>query len=503
MIRSAYLICFIVWYATGSNTIEAQPKSLPMSLEIEGQGKPAEASNTPNILVLLVDDLGWVDVGCQGSNFYETPHIDRLATEGVRFTSGYSACSVCSPTRASYLTGKYPHRLKVTNTIDGGNVHTSRVHDGVQTPSAGYLSSDELTLPQLLKRYGYSTYHVGKWHLGMHAPSTNQENFSPTSRGYDVNIGGGHYGAPATFFDPYHIPERPGYKKMPLSSRKKGEYLTDRLTDEAILLLKKHRANKKHEPFFLTMAYYAVHTPIEAPVERVKEFKGKEPHHGQSNATYAAMVSAVDESVGRILELLDHLELADNTLVVFTSDNGGRILSFRESPPPTDNAPLRNGKATGYEGGLRVPWIIRWPGITIPGLVSKEPVITADIFPTLAKAVGATVKNTNQLDGIDIRPALEGKPLKRDALYWHFPHFRRHPDPYSIIQEKGWKLIKTYHSVGPKYELYHLNEDVGESNNLAEKELLRRDHLARKLEAHLKQTGAELPSITTTSPKYQ
>lgn len=461
---------------------------------------PEKKSPQLNVIVLLIDDLGWVDLSCQGSTFYETPNIDRLAKQGMRFTAGYSACAVCSPTRCCYLTGKYPHRLGTTNTIDGGKAKSKYTKNGVQLPAAGMLSLQEITLPQLLKKNNYQTYHIGKWHIGT-LTKTEQKaknvkevdgSYAPTKRGYDQAIAASRWGAPRSYFDPYgNKPNQTklGSKVVPITPRKKDEYLTDRLADEAVALLKKHHADKKNKRFFLSMSYYGVHTPIQAPQNRIAKFANKKPHNGQKDPTYAAMVSAVDDSVGRILKTLDTLGIANETLVIFSSDNGGRTKGNL-----TDNTPLRAGKASGYEGGIRVPWIIRWPGVIKPNTISKTPIITADIFPTIAAMVGANTQPCGQLDGVNLRPAFEGKPLKRDSLYWHFPHFRLHPEPYSIIREHEWKLIKTYYADGPKYALYDLTNDIGESKNLADKEPARRDRLIKKLEQHLKATGAKLPT---------
>ncbi|MEM7396904.1 MAG: sulfatase, partial [Verrucomicrobiota bacterium] len=334
-----------------------------------------------NFVVVLVDDLGWMDLSCQGSTYYETPNIDRLADEGMRFTDGYASCAVCSPTRAAVMTGRYPGRLYVTDWIrsrfQGGRFPDDTVNPfnlpftggkkRLMTPrNALWLESSEITIAELLKPKGYVSCHIGKWHLGT-------DEWYPEKQGFDYNFGGCDYGQPPNYFDPYNQPKgrhqmlRDGIPHLP--SRKPGEYLTDREGDEAVGFIRKH----KDDPFFLYLANYAVHTPIQARKDLTAKYEAKEKTN-QKNARYAAMVHSVDDAVGKVLATLDELKLADRTVVIFTSDNGGLL-------GPTHNAPLRSGKGYPFEGGIRVPWIVKWPGVAQPGSVSAVPVSSVDIFP--------------------------------------------------------------------------------------------------------------------------
>ncbi|HEX6984675.1 MAG TPA: sulfatase, partial [Planctomycetaceae bacterium] len=335
------------------------------------------AERPPNVVLILVDDLGWKDLGCQGSTFYETPHIDALARQGMRFTQAYAACAVCSPTRAAVLTGKYPARLGVTDWIRPRHSRDAKEHK--LSKSGGYVENlgrplltpanrfeldlGEVTLAERLKAAGYATCHVGKWHLG-------DPGHLPTDQGFDRNVGGYDYGQPPSYFDPYtnnRLPE--GIPTLP--PRRDGEYLADREADEAAAFIREN----KGRPFFLSYWPYEVHTPLQAKPELVERYKAK-PKSEQSNATYAAMIQSLDEAVGRIIATLDDLGLTDDTLVVFTSDNGGLL-------GPTNNAPLRSGKGYPYEGGLRVPLLVRRPGVVPAGTVSDLPACSIDLAPTI------------------------------------------------------------------------------------------------------------------------
>jgi arylsulfatase A-like enzyme len=449
----------------------------------------------PNIVLMLVDDLGWMDLSCQGSDFYETPNIDRLAKKGVRFDNGYAACAVCSPSRAAVQTGRYPHKTGVTDWIrsrfQGGKIPENKANPCWKPQSewlntnnkkkkllvphnALWLEKDEITLAELLKPAGYTSCFVGKWHLGA-------DDWYPTKQGFDYNFGGCDYGQPPSYFDPYNNPKhrhehiRKGIPGLP--GRKAGEYLSDREADEAVAFIEKH--HKK--PFFLMLANYAVHTPIQAKADVTEKYVKKYTDQKQSNAKYAAMVESVDDAMGKIMKTLDRLELTDNTLVIFTSDNGG--LS-----KVTNNEPLRSGKGYAYEGGLRVPFIAKWPQKIKPDQVLNTPVISMDIFPTLAHAAGLENMPVKS-DGLDIVQLMQ-KPKQRNTLYWHFPHYRHSPGPYSIIREGDWKLIKWYE--GPK-ELYNLKEDLSESKDLSKQMPEKVAHLEKKLMAHLKQNTDRIP----------
>lgn len=448
-----------------------------------------------NFVLVLVDDLGWMDLGCQGSTFYETPNIDRLASQGMRFTNGYAACAVCSPTRAAVQTGRYPGRLFVTDWIrsrfQGGNIPADKVNPclkpqsewrGKQVlcpPNALWMESSEVTIAEALKAAGYATCYIGKWHLGT-------DPWYPTEQGYDENYGGCDYGQPPNYFDPFNQPKgrhemlRAGIPGLP--SRKKGEYLSDREADEAVMFIRKH----KDQPFFLQLANYAVHTPIQAKADVTAKYEAK-PKTQQKNAKYAAMVESVDDAVGRVMETLRELKIEDRTVFIFTSDNGGLL-------GPTNNSPLRSGKGYAYEGGIRVPFIVRWPDVVKPGSTSDVPVTSVDIFPTIVKATGQPLPGDRDIDGLDLKPVLTqtGK-LDRTAIYWHFPHYRHQPGPYSIIRDGDWKLIKWYE--GPT-SLFNLKEDLGEKKDLAATLPDKVKALDDKLITHLKSIDAKIPIQT-------
>jgi arylsulfatase A len=442
----------------------------------------------PNFVLILVDDMGWADTGCYGSRYYETPNIDRLAAQGMRFTNAYAACAVCSPTRASIMTGRYPARLGVTDWIrsrfQGGKIPADKKNPTQYVggknqklrcpPNALWMELDEITIAEALKPAGYTSCHIGKWHLGA-------DDWYPDKQGFDYNIGGCDYGQPPTYFDPYF---RKGQGDIPtLPPRLTGEYLTDREADEAVNFIRTH----KDKPFFLYMAHYAVHTPIEAKADVVHKYQGKPPTQ-QKNARYAAMVESVDDAVGRICATLDELGLTDHTVVLFTSDNGGLL-------PVTNNAPLRSGKGYPYEGGIREPLIVRWPGVVRPGSTSDEPVTSVDYFPTFCEAAGVPLPTDREIDGVSLVEHLRSggrQTLDREALFWHFPHYRGSDVvPYSIIRAGDWKLIKQYE--GPTFELFNLKEDPSELSDLSKVLPEKVRELDARLQAWLLRTGAKLP----------
>ncbi len=459
----------------------------------------AEGESHPNVILFLVDDLGWMDLSCQGSEFYETPHIDRLARQGIRFTSGYAACAVCSPTRAAVQTGRYPARLGVTDWIRMWFQTGLDSPDGPQPPeyeisttrklrcptNRRHLALNEVTMAEALKAAGYVCGHVGKWHLG-------QEAWYPERQGYDFNRGGCDLGLPGSYFDPYDISvwrRFPLFKKLynaklknipTLPPRRPGEYLTDRLADEAVGFIKSHRGR----PFFLNICTYAVHTPLQAKRELIERYAAKPRTRGEK-PVYAAMIHSVDDAVGRILATLDELKLTERTVVIFTSDNGGYLAA-------TSNAPLRSGKGHAYEGGIRVPWIVRWPGVTEAGTTSDVPISSIDLFPTILQITGAELPDQREVDGVSLVPLFKQTGTwKRDALYWHYPHYWSDETPYSIIRSGDWKLIKHYE--GPTFELYNLANDLGEKDNLAPSMPERVRELHQELAAHLEAVGAKLP----------
>jgi arylsulfatase A-like enzyme len=440
------------------------------------------------MVLILADDLGWSDVGCFGADLHETPHIDRLADEGVRFTQAYSAAPVCSPTRAAIMSGKSPARLQITIWHEGAVRPPTSRGTLVAAPSEDHLPLEEVTLAEQLRSQGYATLHVGKWHLGTAA-------YYPEAQGFDVNIGGTHWGAPATFFWPFagwFGSQQDEWRYVPgLPLGENQEYLTDRLTSEAIRLIDRVR----DRPFFLNMWYHAVHTPIEAPADDVARFqKDLDPSRHHQNSTFAAMVYRLDENVGRLLKALNARGLAENTVVVFTSDNGGFINEHR-GQPVTDNFPLRSGKGSLYEGGIRVPWIIRWPGTASPGTTCATPVCSFDLYPTLLAAAGVPAEATGTgVDGVDLTPLLRDPEarLPRSELFFHYPHYYQTTSPVSAIRSGDWKLLEYFED--GHVELYDLAIDLSESRDVAAQQPERARQLRERLDAWRRDVKARLPS---------
>ncbi len=435
------------------------------------------APTNPNIVFFLIDDLGWADLGCYGSRYYETPRIDELAAQGMRFTDAYAACCACSPTRASILTGKYPARLHLTDWIPG----STRPNTKLLIPDwRKYLPREEVTIAEVLKSAGYATAAVGKWHLG-------GEPYFPERQGFDLNVAGSNIGAPRSYFDPYG--DRP---KIP--GGEPNEYLTDRLTDEAVEFIGDHRS----EPFFLYLSHYAVHTPIQAKAELIAKYRDKPASGGQKSPVYAAMVDSVDQSVGRIMDTLDRFNLTDRTVVFFFSDNGGLA-----RPTATNNSPLRSGKGFPFEGGVREPLIVRWPGVVPPGTVCRELVTSVDFYPTIAQMVCSKtpVSEDAEIDGVSLTPLLrQTGTLDRDAIYWHYPHYNPIGGyPYGAIREGDWKLIEFYED--EHVELYNVTDDISESNDLADKEPELAARLREKLHQWLKSVDAQMarPNVNRRS----
>jgi arylsulfatase A-like enzyme len=436
-----------------------------------------EQKAPPNVVLILADDLGWSDLACTGSDLHETPHLDKLAQQGVRFTDAYSASPICSPTRASILTGKHPARLGITIWREAA-LNPPRNRRLLPPSSVADLPHSEATLATTLQAAGYRTALVGKWHLG-------EADHAPETHGFDVNIGGTHWGAPTTYFYPYRRPFTQVQERryIPhLEFGKPGEYLTDRLTDEAIRVI--DWATEAKQPFFLYPAHYAPHTPIEAKPELLKRYEGKvTPKLRHRNPAYAAMVHSLDESVGRILDRLEKNGLTDRTLVLVTSDNGGQIGTY-DGMTVTDNTPLRSGKGSLYEGGVRVPLIVRWPGVTTPGTVCDEPVVSTDLYWTIADAAGVHVGEPlkGERDGQSLVPLLRDakQRLDRKTLFFHYPHYYPTAAPVSSLRARDWKLLE-YHE-DSRVELYNLKDDLGETQNLVDakpdtaKELLQRLH---------------------------
>jgi arylsulfatase A-like enzyme len=446
-------------------------------------------TSRPNILFILIDDLGWRDLTCYGSSFYETPNLDRLATEGIRFTDAYAACPVCSPTRASIQTGKYPATVGITDWIDWhGHCHP-RKGRLIDVPYVRELPHDDVTIAQALREGGYQTWHVGKWHLG--GPDC-----SPLNHGYEINIGGCDWGCPSRgYFSPWQIPVLP-------EGAFEGQYLTDHLTDEAIRLIQE----RDDRPFFLNFCHYAVHTPIQAPAELVAKYEAKAkalgldaidsievgepyPYKGnwqggikrrriQSHAVYAAMMENLDWNIGRVLQALEETGQAENTLVVFTSDNGGLATS---EGSPTCNAPLAEGKGWMYDGGVREPLLIRWPAGIAPGQLCPTPVTSPDFYPTFLEVAGLPLRPEQHVDGVSFLPFLDGAAdFDRGPLFWHYPHYgNQGGTPGCAIRQGDWKLIEFFED--GRLELYNLRADISETRNLVEE----RSELSHELHAQL------------------
>ena len=442
-----------------------------------------------NFIIINVDDLGWTDLGCYGSTYYETPNLDKLASESVKFTDAYASCAVCSPTRAAIMTGRYPARVGVTDWIHHLDRHAETAVKNKQNPTEYvgnpnkkllcppnpyWMELDEITIAEMLKGAGYTTCHIGKWHLGHYY-------WFPDKQGFDYNYGGTEIGQPPTYFDPYYSNERrPSISTLP--PRLKGEYLTDRETDEACKFLIKN-ADK---PFFLNMCHYAVHTPLQAKEEIINKYKEK-PKTNHTKPVYAAMIESVDHAAGKIIETLEDLEILEKTVIIFTSDNGGL------KGHSTDNSPLRSGKGYPYEGGIRVPLIIYWKGRAPAGTESDTPVSSIDLFPTICEAAGIGLPGDRVIDGESIIPALiRSDNLRREALFWHFPHYRgRDVVPYSIIRKGDWKLIKRYE--GKTFELFNLKDDLSETADLSERMPDKVEELDKNLQNWLKESNAKLP----------
>jgi len=431
----------------------------------------------PNILLILIDDLGWTDLRCQGNKNLETPNIDAFARQGMGFTSAYAAAPVCTPTRAAIMTGLSPARLGITNHAPGDPTFRPQGSNWTQGESLTYLSLDYITLAERLKAKGYTTGFLGKWHLshrkgkdenGPHEPRLRAEH-----QGFDLNIGGCDYGGPPTYFDPYRIPN--------IKPRQKGEYLTKRLADESIDFIKQHQ----HEPFFLALWNYTVHWPMEAPLALVEKYKNRE---GLKDHRYAAMIEEMDRQIARVLTALNELNLAEDTLVIFTSDNGayGGVTHLH---------PLRGCKGHLYEGGIRVPMFMRWPGKIQPNTVCSEPVISTDLFPTILEAAGLEPDNNQLLDGESLVPLLKQTgSLERDAVCFHYPNYAFHGKNRmgGAIRQGDYKLIMWYDD--DSVELYNLNEDIGEKTSLSQTMPEKAKMLKAKLQAWLKTTGAKMPT---------
>ena len=456
-----------------------------------------DAAKQTNFLFFLVDDMGWADIGANGSTYHETPNIDRLARSGMRFTQGYAAGSVCSPTRASIMTGRHPVRVDITDWIPG---QANRPANPLLHPEdRSHLPLEEITIAEALKEHGYQTFFAGKWHLG-------DKGQWPTDQGFDINIGGHHRGSPpGGYYGPWSNPT--------LKAKRKGEYLTERLTEESVKFLEERDQAK---PFLLYLSYYNIHTPIQAYKKHInhyqskaaKAFEGKTPtepeHDGtnrlrQDNPALATMVAAVDDSVGVLLAKLTELKLDENTVVIFFSDNGGLSTLQRGRFGPGCNLPLRAGKGWLYEGGVREPTIIRAPGVTQPGSVSHKPMVSMDFFPTMLDLAGRPLQPKRHIDGQSLMPQLKGNDSGMRTFYWHYPHYHGSAwKPGASIRDGDWKLIEFYHY--KNFELYNLADDPGERQNLAKAKPAEAKRLRANLAAWQKRMGAKMP---TPNPDYE
>ena len=429
----------------------------------------------PNIVLFYIDDLGWKDVGFNGSVYYETPHIDRLAREGIIFTDAYANAPNCAPSRASLMTGQYTprHKIYTVNSSARGREENRRM---IPVPNTDTLALHYVTLAEALREAGYTTGHFGKWHLG-------DTGFFPEDQGFDVNVGGYHRGSPrGGYFSPYNNPK--------LTDGPEGEYLTDRLTDEAISFIDQN----KDQPFFLYLTHYAVHTPIQAKADIEAKYEHKTPDGGQDNPTYAAMIESTDQSVGRVLNRLDTLGLTDNTVVIFYSDNGGAVQA-------TSNEPLRGYKGMLYEGGIRVPLAVKWSAKIAPGRTDATPVIGTDLYPTLLEITGAAAP-AHAMDGVSLMPLLAGTGrLAVRSLYWHFPAYleasRRLPGPWRTtpvggVRRGDYKLIEFFED--GTLELYNLRNDQGETTNLADQMPDRVEELHEILRTWREAVDADMPT---------
>ncbi len=431
---------------------------------------PESQDPPPNVVFFLVDDMGYGDIGPYGNRYHKTPNIDKLAQDGMLFTDAYAAAPNCSPTRASILTGKWPARTGITQYLPGNVLPYAKLK---QPALPAGLPLDEAIIAEPLRAAGYATASIGKWHLG-------GGQFAPGQRGFDVAFAGGHWNAHESMFAPHPYVEVPGARP--------GDYLTDRLTTEALSFINENQ----EAPFFLYLPYYAIHSPIEAKQDLIDGYTGREDSTGRNNATYAAMVEGVDQSVGKIISLLDELDLTERTVVVFFSDNGG-------VPSRAFNGPFKSGKGFLWEGGIREPLIVKWPGVVESGARSSVPVTSVDFYPTLLEIAGAPDVQGHHSDGMSLVPLLEqtGDWL-RDALYWHYPHYSNAgATPTAAIRSGDWKLMEFFED--DHVELYNLREDPGESRDVSGNEPEKAQEMLKNLKAWRENIGAK-PAIK--NPAY-
>lgn len=452
--------------------------TIPFSASVQAD------SRQPNVLFIFLDDFGWRDCGFMGSDYYETPHLDSLAMEGMVFTNAYAAAANCAPSRACLLSGQYTPRHEIYNVgtkLRGNPKHSRLKH----VPGVDILPTSIKTWAHQIRAAGYKTATIGKWHLSK----------DPLPYGFDFNFAGTHSGSPPRGYFPPH-PGAPGLKDAP-----KDEYLTDRLTDEAIKFIKENRAS----PWMLYLTHFAVHTPLQARQDLLEKYEAKPKGELHDSAVMAGMIQSVDDGVGKIIETLKELDLSNDTVVVFTSDNGGY-------GPATSMHPLKGYKGTYYEGGIREPFFIKWPGKVEGGTTNDTPVINVDIYPTLCEITGASLPDAQPVDGQSLLPLLTGQgDFKERSLFWHFPAYlqgysridqQRDPifrtRPCSIVRDGDWKLHQYFEDGG--LELYNLREDVGETNNLAKANPQKTDELLNKLQNWQRSVRAPIPA--EPNPKF-
>lgn len=452
--------------------------------------QPTQGESPPNIVFVLVDDLGYTDVNpftFHPDRYYETPNVTRLAGQGMMFTNAYTNAANCAPSRAALMSGQaYP--LQPIYTVNSGARGDAENRGLIPVENETTLPLEKITIAEQLQDAGYATAFMGKWHLG--APPE----AGPKQQGFDVNVGGtaaGHPSWEGAYFRPNNNPE--------IDDAEAGEYMTDYLFRKAEAYIRQHQ----DEPFYLQLSPYSVHVPLQAPESRIAPFKEKRPVGGHNDPTYAAMIKSIDRGVGRIMGTLDELGLEENTLVVFYSDNGGlggyRSMGLEENGV-TDHVPLKGGKGSFYEGGIRVPLIVRWPGVTRPGTTTDEPVLGSDFFPTLLDVAGIEPPSNYPISGTSFVPILEsaGATLDREALYWHFPGYLQaygpgnwRTTPVSVVRSGSWKLMRFYEN--NRLELYNLDTDIGETENLAQERPEKRKELVGRLDAWLQRTDAPMP----------
>ncbi len=432
----------------------------------------SDSGARPNFLFILADDLGWSQIGCYGSNYYETPNIDRLAREGMRFTDAYAACPVCSPTRASIMTGKYPARLHLTDFIAGGSFPYEKYN---QPEWQKYLPLEEITIAEVLKTAGYATASFGKWHLSIDKKPPRSLPFNPDKQG----------------FDEYFVTYKPSSKTDPQSDA----HNVEAITQKSLQFMESH----KDESFFLYVTHNTIHAPVMGKKKLVQKYKNKTGSDlPQNNPIIGAMIEELDNSTGRLLTKLVELKIADKTIVIFFGDNGGLERDAKQTP-------LRSGKANLYEGGIREPLIVRWPGVVKPGSTCSEPVTSVDFFPTFLEIAGVKDKAKNPVDGVSLVPVFnQSGTLNRQAIYWHYPHYHSSSiGPCGAVRAGDYKLIEWFDESicgpGNKFELYNLKSDISEQKNLAKKMPERVEQLKKMLYNWRSEVNAQMP---TPNPGY-